>query len=301
MKLVVTLFLAVFIVLLIMSTVYSTNKVHTSLNDYYIQKNTTLHSSGKNKKSDSPKYGESTGYVQSYVSPGATIVNTAPADSRGVELVKSFSLDNSWKNRKYQHLYNTGIVSSPSPMISTIGSSTPSSISTSSSSSPSSRSSAQAAASSISKCESSSSIKKCYGCDKTPPTATCAKVPSNKCQKGRYVCKNGNVDSSKKCSKKDRIYCKWNGDECVDDCIGGGAEGSDATSPSPTPSSTPSPSPASASDSSQGCSGLSGTALENCLEDQWENEDGEPEDIIRSNVTELIEYIFSEEYSPIIQ
>ena len=99
MKLVVTLFLAVFIVLLIMSTVYSTNKVHTSLNDYYVQKNTTLHSSGKNKKSDSPKYGESTGYVQSYVSPGATIVNTAPADSRGVELVKSFSLDNSWKNR----------------------------------------------------------------------------------------------------------------------------------------------------------------------------------------------------------
>ena len=34
---------------------------------------------------------------------------------------------------------------------------------------------------------------------------------------------------------------------------------------------------------------------------EWENEDGEPEDIVKSNVTELIEYIFSEDYSPIIQ
>ena len=32
---------------------------------------------------------------------------------------------------------------------------------------------------------------------------------------------------------------------------------------------------------------------------EWENEDGEPEDILRSNVSEIVNYIFSEEYTPI--
>lgn len=50
MKIVATLLLSVFIILIIMSTIYSTNKVHNSLNRFYTKKNSNSYLSKKTYK-----------------------------------------------------------------------------------------------------------------------------------------------------------------------------------------------------------------------------------------------------------
>ena len=72
MNILPTLLLASFIIIMIMTMYFSTNKVHSVLGNYYTNKNTKNYSSGKKPKEPEPKYGESTGFLQVYTQPSSS-------------------------------------------------------------------------------------------------------------------------------------------------------------------------------------------------------------------------------------
>ena len=72
MNILPTLLLASFIIIMIMTMYFSTNKVHSVLGNYYTKKNTKKYSSGKKPKEPEPKYGESTGFLQVYTQPSSS-------------------------------------------------------------------------------------------------------------------------------------------------------------------------------------------------------------------------------------
>ena len=64
---------------------------------------------------------------------------------------------------------------------------------------------------------------KCYGCTRVTrgkkQIKKCKKVPKDRCQNGRYICKPGKIDDKGICPMNDRVACAWDNskNKCVRD------------------------------------------------------------------------------------
>jgi len=98
MNIIPTFILALFIVVCTMTMYFSTNKVHSVLNDYYTKANAKKYSSGKISKKPDNKYGESTGFFHFYTPTSNLKNNVNYSQNTENVYIDENAIENTWED-----------------------------------------------------------------------------------------------------------------------------------------------------------------------------------------------------------
>ena len=98
MNIIPTILLALFIIVCTMTVYFSTNKVHSVLNDYYTKANAKKYSSGKISKKPDNKYGESNGFFHFYTPTSNLKNNVNYSQNTENVYIDENAIENTWEN-----------------------------------------------------------------------------------------------------------------------------------------------------------------------------------------------------------